>query len=140
MANNFKVYDPVAQLIASGPSLPLSGGTLTGNLTLTAPAKVIQCQNPAGPCDLVNLQYLNSALGTPGSIPGSSITNNSITNSQLAAGAAAGNINSGPDEAITGTKVQKAGNTQFGVIQFDAAGELQESALNSGIALIRFQN
>ena len=63
---NFKLYDPVAQLVAtgggSGGGLPLTGGTLTGNLVLTAPAKVVQCQNPTGACDVVNLQYLQSVL------------------------------------------------------------------------------
>ncbi|CCV02192.1 hypothetical protein IIV25_174L [Invertebrate iridovirus 25] len=61
---NFKTYDPVAQLVASGSGsgsgLPLTGGTLSGNLTLSIPAKVIQCQTPSNSCDLVNLVYLQS--------------------------------------------------------------------------------
>ena len=63
---NFKLYDPVAQLVAtgggSGGGLPLTGGTLTGNLVLTAPAKVLQCENPTGACDVVNLQYAVGAF------------------------------------------------------------------------------
>ncbi|CCV02353.1 hypothetical protein IIV30_158L [Invertebrate iridescent virus 30] len=63
---NFKLYDPVAQLVATGGGggggLPLTGGTLTGNLTLTAPAKIIQCASPTGPCDLVNKQYLDTLI------------------------------------------------------------------------------
>jgi hypothetical protein len=62
---SFKVYDPVAQLIAStqggGSGLPLTGGALSGDLTLTAPAKVIQCQAPVGPCDLTNKTYTDGA-------------------------------------------------------------------------------
>ncbi|CCV01840.1 hypothetical protein IIV22_163L [Invertebrate iridescent virus 22] len=60
---NFKLYDPVAQLIATGSSgsgLPLTGGTLSGNLILTSPAKVVQCQTPSNACDVVNLVYLQS--------------------------------------------------------------------------------
>ncbi|ADO00457.1 hypothetical protein WIV_gp113 [Wiseana iridescent virus] len=61
---NFKTYDPVAQLVAlgsgSGSGLPLTGGTLSGNLTLSIPSKVIQCQTPSNSCDLVNLIYLQS--------------------------------------------------------------------------------
>lgn len=58
---SFRVYDPVAQLLAtgggSGGGLPLTGGTLSGNLTLTSPAKIIQCQEPSNICDLVNMGY-----------------------------------------------------------------------------------
>jgi spore coat protein U-like protein len=59
---NFRTYDPVAQLIAAGggASLPLVGGTLMGNLTMSVPYKIIQCQTPSDPCDVVNLVYLNS--------------------------------------------------------------------------------
>ncbi|CCV02367.1 hypothetical protein IIV30_172R [Invertebrate iridescent virus 30] len=60
---NFRLYDPVAQLVATGSSgsgLPLTGGTLSGNLILTSPAKVVQCQTPSNACDVVNLVYLQS--------------------------------------------------------------------------------
>ena len=64
---NFKLYDPVAQLIAAGPGggggLPLTGGTLTGNLTLSAPAKVIQSQAPVNPTDVVNKAYVDGLVG-----------------------------------------------------------------------------
>jgi hypothetical protein len=60
---NFKLYDPVAQLIASGSGgsgLPLTGGTLTGNLVLQAPAKAVQSQPPVNPSDLANKQYVDT--------------------------------------------------------------------------------
>lgn len=64
---DFKTVDPVAQLIASGSGggggLPLTGGTLTGDLTLQVPAKVVQCQPPVGPCDLTNKQYVDGLIG-----------------------------------------------------------------------------
>ncbi|ADO00481.1 hypothetical protein WIV_gp137 [Wiseana iridescent virus] len=64
---NFKLYDPVAQLVATGGGggggLPLTGGTLTGNLTLTAPAKINQSQAPTGPNDLTNKAYVDSLIG-----------------------------------------------------------------------------
>ena len=60
---NFKLYDPLAQLIASGGGLPLIGGTLTGNLTLTSPAKVVQSQPPVNPIDLTNKAYVDGLIG-----------------------------------------------------------------------------
>lgn len=59
---DFKTYDPISQLIAfeGGNNLPLTGGTLMGNLTMALPYKVIQCQTPSNPCDVVNLIYLQS--------------------------------------------------------------------------------
>lgn len=164
---NFKPYDPVAQLIATGGGggLPTTGGTLTGDLILQAPAKVVQCQPPVGPCDLVNKQYVDGVLSVPGSIPGSSIVNNSITTNQLASNAVQNtNINPGPNSTLKGTSgtgvvsdislgpglsmpanvlnidpatLQKAGNAQFGVVEFDATGDLTETVANSGIANLK---
>jgi hypothetical protein len=145
---DFKIYDPVAQLVAtgggggSGSGLPLTGGTLTGDLTLTAPAKIIQSTAPTGPDDLTNKAYVDAKaagylplaggamtgqivqslapvaandlankayvdaqVSTPGTIPGTSIVNNSITNTQLAPGSAADNINAGPDGSILPSKI-----------------------------------
>ena len=153
---NFKIYDPVAQLIASGSGsgggLPLTGGTLTGNLILQVPAKVVQSQPPVNPSDLANKQYVDSLIGggpflpliggtltgnvvltspskiqqnqaptvgddlanktyvdskvnTPNSIPGTSIQNGTVTNAQLALGAAASNINAGPPGSINASQI-----------------------------------
>ncbi|CCV02298.1 tail fiber protein [Invertebrate iridescent virus 30] len=141
---NFKIYDPVTQLVATGGGggLPLTGGTLTGNLIMAAPAKIIQSTAPTNPNDLTNKAYVDNAfagflplaggtmtgqivqplapvaandvankayvdglLSTPGSIPGTSITNNSITNTQLAPGAVAANINAGPAGAINQSQI-----------------------------------
>lgn len=63
---NFKVYDPVAQLVATGGGsggLPLTGGTLTGNLMIQAPSKVIQSQPPFTPNDLTNKAYVDGLVG-----------------------------------------------------------------------------
>ncbi|ADO00411.1 tail fiber protein [Wiseana iridescent virus] len=65
-STNFRVYDPVAQLIATGGGgggLPATGGTLTGNLMMQVPSKVVQCQAPTGPCDLTNKAYVDSLIG-----------------------------------------------------------------------------
>ncbi|CCV01684.1 hypothetical protein IIV22_007L [Invertebrate iridescent virus 22] len=70
---NFKIYDPVAQLVAtgggSGGGLPLTGGTLTGNLLLTSPAKVVQDTPPTNPNDLVNKAYVDSVIGSGPFLP-----------------------------------------------------------------------
>ena len=63
--SRFKLYDPVAQLIATGGGgggLPLTGGTLTGDLTIQPPSKVVQCQPPVGPCDLANKAYVDAQI------------------------------------------------------------------------------
>ncbi|CCV01852.1 hypothetical protein IIV22A_008L [Invertebrate iridescent virus 22] len=70
---NFRIYDPVAQLVAtgggSGGGLPLTGGTLTGNLLLTSPAKVVQDTPPTNPNDLVNKAYVDSVIGSGPFLP-----------------------------------------------------------------------
>jgi hypothetical protein len=63
-ATSFKIYDPVAQLVASGGGsggLPLTGGSLSGNLTMTFPAKIQQNQEPSVGNDLVNKTYTDGA-------------------------------------------------------------------------------
>ena len=71
MSSNFRIYDPVAQLIATGGGggggLPSTGGTMTGNLNMQAPFKVVQCELPTNPCDLANMAYVDAqvAAGTP---------------------------------------------------------------------------
>ena len=66
--SSFRTYDPVANLIATGGSggggLPSTGGTLTGNLILQAPAKVEQSTAPTLPIDLTNKQYVDNQIAT----------------------------------------------------------------------------
>jgi hypothetical protein len=66
--SSFRTYDPVADLIATGGSggggLPSTGGTLTGNLILQAPAKVEQSTTPTLPIDLTNKQYVDNQIAT----------------------------------------------------------------------------
>jgi hypothetical protein len=66
--SSFRTYDPVADLIATGGSggggLPSTGGTLTGNLILQAPAKVEQSTAPTLPIDLTNKQYVDNQIAT----------------------------------------------------------------------------
>ena len=68
---DFKTVDPVVQLIASGSGggLPLTGGTLMGDLTMQIPSKVVQCQAPVGPCDLTNKAYVDSLIGGGSFLP-----------------------------------------------------------------------
>jgi len=81
---NFKLYDPVAQLVASGGGggggLPLTGGTLTGNLDMQMPAKVVQCQPPVNACDLTNKQYVDSLISGGPFLPlaGGTMTGNIV--------------------------------------------------------------
>jgi len=100
---NFKILDPLAQLVASGSGggsgsfLPLAGGTMSGQIT--------QPLQPSSSTDLVNKSYADSKVSTANSIPGASIVNNSVTDTQLAAGAAAANINNGPAGSINATQI-----------------------------------
>lgn len=55
----------------------------------------------------------------------------------LAPGAAASNINTGPAGAVNGSKISKADNLNFGVIEFDSSGDLIQTAPGSGIASLK---
>jgi hypothetical protein len=52
----------VDELLVGGPFLPLAGGSLSGNLVLTSPAKVQQTQAPTVGDDLVNKTYVDGAF------------------------------------------------------------------------------
>lgn len=47
---------------ADALKLNLTGGTLTGDVTMTAPAKVVQSEAPVNPSDLTNKGYVDTAL------------------------------------------------------------------------------
>jgi hypothetical protein len=88
--------------IAGGPFLPLAGGIMTG--------QIVQSLAPLVGNDLANKTYVDGVLSTPGSIPGTSIVNNSITSTQLAPGAAVGNLtpNSVPGTTIVNNSITNA--------------------------------
>lgn len=77
--SSFTIYDPLEELAAqvaelengggSGGGLPSSGGTLSGDLTLTPPAKVIQSQAPVNPDDLTNKAYVDNAIANAPYLP-----------------------------------------------------------------------
>lgn len=59
---DFNVYDPVVDITAkvtSGTGLPTTGGTMTGNLIMTSPYKVMQPEIPSSDMDLVNKKYVD---------------------------------------------------------------------------------
>lgn len=71
-SSNFKTFNPVAQLLSSSPQqssgndnngsfLPLSGGTLNGNLNMASSAKIKQSQKPTEGNDLTNKTYTDGA-------------------------------------------------------------------------------
>jgi hypothetical protein len=84
---DFKTVDPVDHLFASGSGggggLPLTGGTLTGNLVMQVPSIVSQCQPPTGPCDLTNKQYVDGLLAGGPFLPlaGGSLSGNLVLTS-----------------------------------------------------------
>lgn len=121
-----------ASQISGGPFLPLAGGTMSGAIT--------QPLAPIVGTDLTNKTYVDSIVSTPSSIPGSSIQSGTITNTQLAPGVAAANVNAGPAGAINGSQVANAGNAQFGVVKFDPSGDLKDSGVNTGIARVKQPN
>lgn len=63
------MYDPPVDLVPppmilpenkNETHLPLTGGTLTGNLIIQPPSRVVQCHLPVGSCDITNKTYVDS--------------------------------------------------------------------------------
>lgn len=100
----------MAQLVATGGGDDLTNkayvdAKATGYLPLAGGAKIVQPLAPVAAKDLANKAYVDAQVSTPGTIPGTSIVNNSITNTRLAPGSAAANINTGPDGSILPSKI-----------------------------------
>ena len=64
---SFKLYNPIEDVIAKvnsggggGGGVPSTGGTFTGNIIMTPPAKISQSTPPTAASDLVNLGYLQA--------------------------------------------------------------------------------
>lgn len=75
-SGNFKTYDPITTLIATSGSggsggLPLTGGVLTGNLLMQAPAKIVQTQTPTNTSDLINKGFADGSYQAkkPSAVP-----------------------------------------------------------------------
>lgn len=93
----------------------------SGDLTQTAPNS--------------GIALLKSGAVTGG--PTGNIAANTITATELAPGAIATNINSSPPGSINASQIENAGNTQFGVVEFDPSGDLTQTTTNSGIAMLK---
>jgi hypothetical protein len=154
-------------IAGDGPYLPLSGGTMSGailqpllpttNNELTNKNYVdSQISNIPDATPLVKgkIQLAGDLTGTA-SFPTVSlfaITNSKLSNmtatSQLKGSSqfsstvtdislGTGLSMTGSTLNATGVAVPTAGNTQFGVVEFNAAGDLTETSLNSGIAVVK---
>ncbi|AAB94468.1 159L [Invertebrate iridescent virus Kaz2018] len=136
---NFKIYNPLQQLeqgSIGGGSGSIPAGSVTGGAGGSiANATITNINIAAG--TITGGSGGNIAAGTITGGSGGNIAPNTITAGELAAGAAAANINSGPAGAVNGSKVSKADNTNFGVIEFDPSGDLTQTAAGSGIAVLK---
>ena len=132
-------------------STQLAPGAAVGNITA----------NSIPGADIVNNSITSAQLApgaavgnlTANSVPGADIVDASITDAKLAPGAvntvkgtnSNGNVDDfilGPTLALTlgagpTLSVANAGNTQFGAIEFDPTGDLQDSGSNTGIAKLK---
>jgi hypothetical protein len=132
---NFKVYDPIQQLIAAGGGF--DGGDITNDISMIQPAKVIQCENALNDCDVTNLRsvkaYVDSKISNtsnPKQLKGSGTANNAVIDL---------NIGTGLDIDTSNTLVvNKATDSTFGVIQLNSDlgfGDLTRGSTD-GIAVI----
>jgi hypothetical protein len=163
---NFKIYDPISDLIDGGSNLYLStsGGFMKG--------AIVQQLAPVNPFDVVNKTYVDNTLlnGIPdatttvkgkvklsGDLSGTAdlpvIAPLAVTNAKLNPGPNStlkGTVSGSVDDIVLGSGlvmagstlnvdtaiIPKADNAQFGLVQFDPIGDLTETALLSGIAVI----
>jgi hypothetical protein len=109
--------------IVGGPFLPLVGGTISGPILFSA--------LPTNSNELVNKDYVDNKFSTPGSISGSVIQTGTVTSTQLASGAAASNLNSGPAGSVSGSIIQPGTVTSSQLANFGAVSQLKGSSSTS---------
>jgi hypothetical protein len=98
---------------------------LAGDLTGTAAAPVV-ASNAIGNLKLANMSNIKKIKGSNNSVP-------NVTD----LGVGPGLDIDGNNLVLNPANAQKAGDTQFGVIEFDITGDLTETSLNSGIAKVK---
>ncbi|AHL67577.1 hypothetical protein DH26_gp084 [Chloriridovirus anopheles1] len=74
-----------------------------------------------------------AALGATSQLKGSSSASTAATDISLGTGLSMSGSTLGVDQ----TTLNKAGNAQFGVVEFDTSGDLTETSPNSGIGLVK---
>jgi hypothetical protein len=83
-----------------------------------------------------NLAVTNAKLANlsgTSKLKGSSSTSSAATDISLGTGLSM----SGTTLSVSGIAIVPAGNTQFGVVEFDPSGDLTQTAANSGIAVVK---
>ncbi|GHV50332.1 hypothetical protein AGMMS49579_03740 [Spirochaetia bacterium] len=110
----------------SNPATPSTLGIiqLAGDLSGTA-------TNPIIAIGAINNNKLAN-MANPSMLKGSSSTSNATTDITLGNGLTM----NGTTLTVDTTTIQKAGTSQFGLIEFNNIGNLQDSGTNSGIAVI----
>ncbi|CCV02340.1 hypothetical protein IIV30_145R [Invertebrate iridescent virus 30] len=98
---------------------------LAGDLSGTASAPVV------APLAITNAKLAN--LSAISQLKGSSSASSAATDISLGSGLSM----SGTTLSVDQTTFQKAGSTQFGVIEFDPSGDLNETMINSGIGVVK---
>lgn len=138
MSTNFKIFDPVGQLVASeggGGGLPLTGGTLTGNLLMQG-SKVVQCTLPSDECDLTNKEYVDDNFQKKAPL---AVANNiaffgdgSNTGQTIDSGLRVdNNLNNEPSNDTLWVSNRIVGSLRFGAEIFKATASINISSSNS---------
>ncbi|CCV01800.1 hypothetical protein IIV22_123L [Invertebrate iridescent virus 22] len=125
VANKAYVDAQVASSTPDATTLIKGKVQLAGDLSGTASAPVI------APLAVTNAKLAN--LSGMSQLKGSSSTSSAATDISLGSGLSM----SGTVLNIDQTVFQKAGATQFGVVEFDSSGDLNETMTNSGIGVVK---
>ena len=143
-SGNFKTYDPITTLIATSGSggsggLPLTGGVLTGNLLMQAPAKIVQTQTPTNTSDLINKGFADGSYQAkkPSAVPnnialfGTGVDAGQTVDSGFKIDA---NPLSLPANDTLWTSNRLIGSFQYGAVVYKATGSLAIPANNTMLA------
>ena len=143
-SGNFKTYDPITTLIATSGSggsggLPLTGGALTGDLLMQAPAKIVQTQTPTNTSDLINKGFADESYQAkkPSAVP----NNVALFGTGVDAGQTVDSgfkidtdpLSSGANDTLWPSN-RLIGSFQYGAVVYKATGSLAVPGINTVLA------